>query len=139
MLPAAAPAAAVFTAPFSADVAHVVTAPPPPLLLLLPLVAGAGEEGAAALVLALAAGAADWAAGVDPPAVWLAEVHAARSAAAPIRAATAMRCGTARALISACSLSWAGCGRPGRGASLSGRPFVTAGGAPRAGGRSVRR
>src|SRR5262249_39611750 len=30
-------------------------------------------------------------------------------------------------------------GRPGRGASLSGRPFVTAGGAPRAGGRSVRR
>src|SRR5215470_17746441 len=120
MLPAAAPAAAVFTVPFSADVAHMVTAPPPSLLLLS-LVAGAGEVGAAALVLAAAA--ADWVAGVAPPVVWLAEVHAASSAAAPTRAATAVRCGTARALISACSLSWAG-----RGASLSGRPFVTAGG-----------
>src|SRR5215510_4014821 len=138
MLPAAAPAVVVFTLPFSADVAHMVTGVPLLLLLLLLLpMSGAGEVGAAALVLA--AGAADWVAGADPPVFWLAEVHAASRAAAPTRPATAVRCVTADALISACPLSWAGRGSPGRGASLSGRPFVTAGGAPGAGGRSPRR
>src|SRR5215510_10440746 len=110
MLPAAAPAVVVFTLPFSADVAHMVTGVPLLLLLLLLL-----------------------------PMSGLAEVHAASRAAAPTRPATAVRCVTADALISACPLSWAGRGSPGRGASLSGRPFVTAGGAPGAGGRSPRR
>src|SRR2546423_215266 len=109
MLPAAAPGLAVFTAAFSADVAHMVTAA---LLLLLLLVAGAGEAGA---VLVLVAAAVGVPAAAVPPALWLAVSHAASSAAVLSRAATAMRWGRtpAAGLMSARSLSWTGCDRPG--------------------------
>jgi hypothetical protein len=107
MLPAAAPGLAVFTAAFSADVAHMVTA-----ALLLLLVAGAGEAGA---VLVLVAAAVGVPAAAGPPALWLAVSHAASSAAVLSRAATAMRWGRtpAAGLMSARSLSWTGCDRPG--------------------------
>jgi hypothetical protein len=108
MLPAAAPGLAVFTAAFSADVAHMVTA----ALLLLLLVAGADEAGA---VLVLVAAAVGVPAAAGPPALWLAVSHAASSAAVLSRAATAMRWGRtpAAGLMSARSLSWTGCDRPG--------------------------
>src|SRR5216110_3348548 len=103
MLPAAAPGLAVFTAAFSADVAHMVTA-----ALLLLLVARADEVGAALVLVAAAVGVP---AAAGPPALR----HAASSAAVPSRAATAMRWGRtpAAGLMSARSLSWTGCDRPG--------------------------
>src|SRR5437016_46351 len=67
MLPAAAPGLAVFTAAFSADVAHMVTA-------ALLLVAGADETGAA---LALVAAAVGVLAAAAPPVLWLAVSHSA--------------------------------------------------------------